>query len=82
MQQWTVKGLSKHRQAKDQTREREKKVREGSGVRAHPEENFKKTINNHIFKSEIETAFKKKKKKKHTHTRAKFSLCVLAWVWA
>lgn len=32
-------------------------------MRAHPEENFKKTINNHIFKSEIETAFKKKKKK-------------------
>lgn len=43
-------------------REREKKVREGSGVRAHPEEHFKKTINNQIFKSEIETAFKKKKK--------------------
>lgn len=52
--QWTVKGLSKHRQAKDQTREREKKVREGSGVSA---QNFKKNINNHIFKSEIETAF-------------------------
>lgn len=39
-------------------------------MRAHPEENFKKTINNHIFKSEIETAFKKKKKKKaYSHPR-------------